>query len=89
MKAITNIMANMYIDCYFVGDILPSFRYEYNGLRYLLNKNFEDKFIEKEILPQVNICRRFTDYRLINFVNSIVDFNKYGLNEITPHEEKT
>ena len=86
-KAIVKLMKNMYIDCYIIGDILQSLKFENNGIKYLLENDFKNENIEKITLPKINICRRFTDYRLINFVNTVINFNKYNLDNITPYKE--
>ena len=79
-KAIYQIMRNRYIDAYIVGDALQSLVYKENAFTYLMNNEFS--YIKKESYINTNICRRFCDKKLINFVNSVVPFEKYNLPKI-------
>ena len=85
-KAIIKIMKDTYINSYIVGDKLQSLKYIKNSFTYLLDTD-HGKYIEKYIYPAENICRRFYQSNLIKFVNTIVPFSKYDLNEITPWKE--
>jgi hypothetical protein len=79
-KAIVQIMRNRYIDVYIVGDKLQSISYEVNAFTYLLENDFP--YIDKITYEFSNVCRRFNHPKLINFVNAMIPFNKYGLPEI-------
>ena len=79
-KAIIQIMRNRYIDVYIVGDKLQSISHEINAFTYLLENEFP--YIDKNIYDFTNICRRFDHPKLINFVNAMIPFKKYGLPEI-------
>lgn len=82
-KAIIHIMRNKYIDAYIVGDKLQSLVNSDNAFTYLMDNNFP--YINKKSCESVNICRRFNNSELIQFVNSIVPFNKYSLPCISPY----
>jgi hypothetical protein len=84
-KAIIQIMRNKYIDSYIVGDKLQSIMIENNAFTYLINNNFS--YINKQNFEPINVCRRFYNKELINFVNTIVPFEKYGLMQIKPWKE--
>jgi competence CoiA-like predicted nuclease len=89
-KAIIQIMRNRYIDVYIVGDKLQSISYETNAFTYLLENEFP--YIEKIVYTFTNICHRFNHPKLVNFVNSMIPFQKYNLPEIQPYnkdEDKT
>ena len=79
-KAIIQIMRNRYIDVYIVGDKLQSISHEVNAFTYLLEHEFP--YIDKITYEFSNVCRRFSHPKLINFVNAMIPFNKYGLPEI-------
>lgn len=84
-KAIIQIMRNKYIDSYIVGDKLQSIMHENNAFTTLLDNDFP--YINKKKYEPINICRRFSNSKLIEFVNNIVPFDKYLLSNIKPHEE--
>ena len=86
-KAIIQIMRNKYIDSYIVGDKLQSIMFKDNALTYLIDNNFS--YINKHEYDKVNICRRFYNKELVNFVNSIVPFSNHNLIEIKPWKETT
>jgi len=83
-EAIINIMRHKYIDAYIVGDKLQSISNEPNSFTYLIDNHFPD--INTIKLPQTNICRRFTNSKLVHFVNELVPFQKYDLPIIQPSE---
>ncbi len=85
-NAIINIMKNSYIDCYIVGDKLQSISFENNAFLYLINNDFTDLHINKIKYEDTNICRRFTNKSLINFINEKIPFNDYQLPSITPYK---
>jgi competence CoiA-like predicted nuclease len=84
-KAIVQIMRNKYIDVFIVGDKLQSITNEKNAFTYFLENEFPLINIIK--LDPTNICRRFKHPKLIEFVNFIIPFEKYGLPEIKTYEE--
>lgn len=79
-KAIIQIMRNRYIDTYVIGDKLQSIVNINNAFTFLFDN--ELPYIEKIIDRPTNICRRFNNNYLVNFVNNIIPFNKYDLPEI-------
>lgn len=87
-KAIIKIMLLKNIDAYVVGDNLQSLQYEKNAFNYLLTNREGFPHIEmphlepNSKLKAKNICRRFTDPRLRDFINDIIDFNKFNLPQI-------
>ena len=89
IKAIQNIIEDTYIDVYIVGDILQSLRYENNGLKYLIDNREDFNNIDICIQDFTNATWRFKDINLINFVNNLIDFNKYGLYKISITKENT
>ena len=84
-KAIVQIMRNKYIDVFIVGDKLQSISNEKNAFTYFLENDFPSINIIK--LEPTNICRRFIHPRLVEFVNFMIPFEKYGLPEIKAYEE--
>ena len=84
-KAIVQIMRNKYIDVFIVGDKLQSITYEKNAFTYFLEHEFPLIKINK--LEPTNICRRFIHPKLVEFVNCMIPFEKYGLPKINPYEE--
>ena len=84
-KAIIQIMRNKYIDAYIVGDKLQSLMNNENAFTYLIDNDFS--YINKNLYPYTNICRRFYNNSLVNFINFIVPFDKYSLPKITPYKE--
>jgi len=85
-NAIINIMKNSYIDAYIVGDKLQSIYFENNAFLYLINNNFNNLYINKIKYDDTNICRRFTNKSLINFINQKIPFNDYQLLPIIPYK---
>ena len=83
-KAIVMIMINKYIDVFIVGDKLQSISNEKNAFTYFLENEFPSLNIVK--LEPTNICRRFTHPILVDFVNFMIPFEKYGLPKITPYK---
>lgn len=84
-KAIVQIMRNKYIDVFIVGDKLQSISNEKNAFTFFLENEFPLINIIK--LEPTNICRRFIHPKLIDFVNSMIPFEKYGLPEIKPYKD--
>jgi len=85
-RAIINIIKNSYIDAYIVGDKLQSISFENNAFLYLINNDFTDLYIKKIKYDDINICRRFINKSLINFINDKIPFNDYELLPITPYK---
>jgi len=83
-KAIIQIMRNKYIDSYIVGDKLQSLMNKDNAFTYLMDNEFS--YINKKSFECTNICRRFYHPELVDFVNSIVPFDKYSLPQIIPYK---
>ena len=77
-EAIVKIMEHTHIDVYVVGDKLQSISNEINAFNYFIK--YPNAIIEEPI----NICRRFTDPVLVNFVNHMIPFNNYDLLPVTP-----
>jgi len=77
IEAICAIMRNTYIDAYTIGDKLQS----------IWGLNNIHTFLESNELPNITIKRdtginhvqRFHNENFKNFVNTLIDFNKYGL----------
>ena len=84
-KAIIQIMRNKYIDVFIVGDKLQSISNEKNAFTYFLENEFP--LINTIKLEPTNICRRFIHPKLVEFVNFMIPFEKYGLPEIKPYKE--
>ena len=84
-KAIIQIMRNKYIDVFIVGDKLQSISNEKNAFTYFLENEFP--LINTIKLEPTNICRRFIHPKLVEFVNFMIPFQKYGLPEIKPYKE--
>ena len=83
-KAIIQIMLNKHIDVYIVGDMLQSISNERNAFTFFMENEFPSINIIK-INPS-NICRRFIHPKLIEFVNYMIPFEKYGLPQVTPYK---
>ena len=86
-KAIIKIMRDKYIDVFIVGDRLQSISNEKNAFTYFLENEFPSINIIK--LEATNICRRFINPKLIDFVNNMISFEKYNLPSITGYKEYT
>lgn len=80
-KAMVQIMRNKYVDLYVVGDKLQSLVFENNAFVYLYNECFP--YINKKVDTPTNICRRFNNRELINFVNTIVPFKTFELCKVS------
>lgn len=84
-KAIIQIMLNKNIDVYIVGDMLQSISNEKNAFTFFMENEFPSINIIK--LNPSNICRRFIHPKLIEFVNYMIPFKKYGLPEVIQYKE--
>jgi hypothetical protein len=89
IKAIIKITRDRYVDFYGVGDLLQSISIKKNSFRFLYTNELPYDTIKVTKYESSNICRRFSDSKLVNFVNSIVPFNKkeYGLPKIKSFQE--
>ena len=83
-KAIIQIMRNRYIDAYIVGDKLQSIVHNENAFTYLERNEFS--YVNKVMYEATNICHRFFYPDLVNFVNTIVPFEKYALPCVEPFQ---
>ena len=81
IEAICSIMRNTYIDVYIIGDKLQSIWGEHNIHTFLECNNLPHITIEKS--NGINHVMRFHNEQFIDFVNNIIDFNKYNLPHIT------
>ena len=80
IKAVIKITRDRYVDFYGVGDLLQSISIKKNSFRFLYKNELPNDTIKVTKYESSNICRRFSDKKLVNFVNSIVPFNKEGYN---------
>lgn len=93
-KAVVRIMRDWYVDFYAVGDRLQSISIKNNAFTYFADKanGASDQCIT-DGLPNIdvqcpephNICRRFIHPKLVDFVNTVVDFDKLALPRIEPY----
>lgn len=86
-KALIQIMRDRYIDCVIVGDLLQSIWYTNNAFNYMQNVDFPNIKINND--EKSNICRRFGDTRLVEFVNKSINFEGFKLPSITAAESST
>ena len=82
--ALLKIMKETNMAVYAVGDQLQSISNERNAFTYLMAADFKLKSMETPI----NVCRRFSHPKLVEFVNYMVPFSKYKLPHISSHETK-
>ena len=80
IKAVIKITRDRYVDFYGVGDLLQSISIKKNSFRFLYKNELPNDTIKVTKYESSNICRRFSDKKLVNFVNSIVPFNKEEYN---------
>jgi hypothetical protein len=83
VKAIIKITRERYVDFYAVGDKLQSISIEQNAFTYLENELPD--VINKYFEQPTNICRRFNNKNLVEFVNHMINFDKYKLPCITTY----
>ena len=81
IEAVCSIMRNTYIDAYIIGDKLQSIWGEHNIYTFLECNNLPHITIEKS--TGINHVMRFHNEQFKDFVNNIIDFNKYNLPQIT------
>ena len=67
-----------------VGDRLQSLKNEENALTYLHRAEMALMRVVRETAS--NEVRRFSDPQLLNFVNTLIPFEKYGLPKMTAHK---
>jgi hypothetical protein len=85
-SALLRIMRDRYIDLLIVGDKVQSITYEKNVFTYFLDNIEGFSNIEKKAYPFSNICRRFYNKSLVNFVNHMIPFDKYDLPHVQPYK---
>lgn len=81
IEAICSIMRNTYIDAYIIGDKLQSIWDDHNIHTFLECNDLPHITIEKS--DGKNHVMRFHNDQFKDFVNDIVDFDKYNLPHIT------
>ena len=81
IEAICCIMRNTYIDAYTIGDKLQSIWGEHNIHTFLENNDLPHIKINKS--EGINKVMRFHNNQFKDFVNNIIDFNKYNLHPIS------
>jgi hypothetical protein len=81
IEAFDTIVTNTNIDVYVIGDKLQSISGDFNIITEILNKNHK---LKSKIIPNfgTNKVMRFHNNNLKKFVNDIIPFGKYGLEEI-------
>lgn len=87
--ALIRIASTFGCDLYIVGDLLQSLAYEHNSLNYFMSIDFEEqKRLNMNVIVDdySNVCRRFKNSYLRDFVNSVVPFEKFGLPPIKLNE---
>ena len=88
-KALVKIAIERGVDFYAVGDKLQSITNEKNAFTFLTDELKEDETIRIIRHSYKNVCRRFSDSELIDFVNTCVPFEKYNLPQIENKKKKT
>lgn len=81
IEAIGKIMVATHLDTYIIGDKLQSIWNENNMFTYLESREYPPP-IHIERTKGKNIVRRFQNKQFINFVNNIIDFEKFNLEPI-------
>ena len=86
-EAFLQIVRSKYTNLCVVGDRLQSLSYKDNTLTYLYRADdiHHLKVIKSDT---TNVVRRFSDPKLIKFVNDLIPFEKYGLPPMTSESEK-
>lgn len=88
-KALVKISIERGVDFYAVGDKLQSITNDKNAFTFLTDELKEDETIRIIRHNYKNVCRRFSDSKLIDFVNTCVPFEKYNLPQIENQKKKT
>lgn len=81
VRSIATIMRSTYIDAYIIGDKLQSIWGDSNIYTYLEQNDIPHT--ETVHSKGTNIVRRFHHSKFIPFVNTAIDFEKYGLLPVT------
>jgi len=81
-KALEKIMNETYTDLYVIGDLVQTLQFENNTHKYFMEKN-DYTNTEKITYPSVNECRRTSSPIIADFVNHIINFEKYNLPKMT------
>jgi hypothetical protein len=81
VEAMSTIMRSTYISVYVIGDKLQSLTNEINTHTFLEINELPNTYIKKN--TGENVVRRFHNNHFIDFVNTIVKFNKFGLPPIS------
>ena len=80
IEAVCSIMRNTYIDAYIIGDKLQSIWGEHNIHTFLEYNDLPNIIIERN--TGINHVMRFHNIQFQDFVNNIIDFEKYNLPKI-------
>lgn len=80
MKTVIKTHTNICV----VGDKLQSLEHQDNAL--ILLENIQQHGIQTIKGDKTNIVRRFSDPQLIDFVNKMIQFERYGLPQMIPSE---
>ena len=80
-EAFLQIVRSKYTNLCVVGDYLQSLNFKDNALTYLYRA--EEAMIKVIKTNTSNIVRRFSNPKLIKFVNDLIPFEKYGLPNMT------
>lgn len=80
LEALAAIMRNTYIDVYVIGDKLQSIWGADNVFTCLEESSLPHVVLKKSV--GANVVRRFHDAKLMDFVNSCVEFERYELSKI-------
>lgn len=89
-QALIQVASLFGCDLYVVGDLLQSIAYEQNSLNFFQSLSTEvQQALDMNIIVDeyTNVCRRFKDGHLRDFVNSVVPFERFGLPPIQLNEE--
>lgn len=89
IKAVIKITRDRYVDFYGVGDLLQSISIKKNSFAFLYKNELPNDSINVIKYQPSNICRRFSNKKLVEFVNSIVPFSKkeYNLPKVKAFNE--
>jgi hypothetical protein len=85
-RAVLKICRDRYVDFYMVGDVLQSIKTEKNSFTFLAKTEFPNTMKLIRPVPE-NKVMRFGDTNLIDFVNSVVPFEKHNLPKIKKHQD--
>ena len=80
IEAVCSIMRNTYIDTYIIGDKLQSIWGEHNIHTFLEYNDLPNIIIKRN--TGINHVMRFHNIQFQDFVNNIIDFEKYNLPQI-------